>query len=90
MKKFKVFYGLGGGFGGATEDDEIYEFANKDEAIEFAREKACEEYDDHAGLHGLRSIEEIMEEEGLDEDEAIAEYKEERESWLDYEVEEIQ
>lgn len=90
MKKYKISYGLGGGFGGANEDGEIYEFKNEDEAMRFAWEKACEEYDSYAGLHGLRDVEQIMEEDGIDnEDDAWEVYYEERESWLDYEVEEI-
>jgi hypothetical protein len=84
MKKYKIWYGLGGGFGGANEDDEIYEFENEEEAEQFAWEKAAEEYDDMAGLHGLRSIEEIMEEDEVDEEEAEGIYKDDRESWLDY------
>jgi hypothetical protein len=91
MKKYKISYGLGGGFGGANEDDEIYEFENEDQAIHFAWEKACEEYDSYAGYHGLRSVEEIMEEDGIDdEDEAWEVYCEEREDWIEYEVEEIE
>lgn len=90
MKKYKISYGLGGGFGGATEDDEIYEFENEEEAMRFAWEKACEEYESYAGLYGLRSVEEIMEEDDIDDEDVAWEvYREERESWLDYKVEEI-
>jgi hypothetical protein len=90
MKKYKISYGLGGGFGGATEDDEIYEFENEEEAMRFAWEKACEEYGSYAGMYGLRTVEEIMEEENTDEETALENYAEERESWLDYDAEEIE
>lgn len=90
MKKYKISYGLGGGFGGATEDDEIYEFENEEEAMRFAWEKACEEYESYAGMYGLRTVEEIMEEENTDEETALEIYAEERESWLDYDAEEIE
>lgn len=90
MKKYKISYGLSGGFGGANEDGEIYEFENEDEAMHFAWKKACEEYDSYAGLYGLRSVEEIMEEDDIDDEDVAWEiYREERESWLDYKVEKI-
>ena len=88
MKQYKIFAGLGGGFGGAQECD-ILEFASKEAAEEYAYEVACETYDMYAGMHGLRSVDDIMEEEGFGEVEAEEAYREERENWLDYYVEEI-
>ena len=83
--RFKITYGLGGGFNSEYED--IIEAADEDAAIIIAWEMACEEYDQYAGMHGLRSVEDIMEEDGVDEEDAEAVYAEERESWLDYSAE---
>ena len=60
MPKYKIFYGLGGGFGGASEG-EIEEFENEDIAEEYAFSCACEKYDNYAGSYGLRDIQQIME-----------------------------
>jgi len=89
MPKYKVFSGLGGGFGGARDNEEIYEFDNENEAIDYAYELAKEEYESYAGLHGLRDIKDIMDEDGVDEEEAEEIFCEERENWLDYYVEEV-
>lgn len=91
MKKYRVSYGLGGGIGSTTEDDEIYEFENDKEAMEFAWEKACEEYEDYVGLYGLRTLHEIMEEDGIESvEEATGIYKEERENWIEYSITSIE
>ncbi len=89
MKKYNIAYGLGGGFNSLSWDDEVYEFENEDEALEFAFDKACEEYENYAGSYGLRSVNQIMEEDGLDEEDAENIYYDERDSWLDYKVKEI-
>ena len=93
MKKWKCWYGLGGGFGGAR-DYEIEEFETEEEAIEYAYELACEYYTNYDGMYGLRDYEQIADEEELDIEkdcEIIDEiYNEERESWLDYWVEEVE
>lgn len=92
MKKYKCWYGLGGGFGGAR-DFEIEEFESEANAIEYAWEASCDYYNNHVGMYGLRDYEQIAEEEELDiekdceEIEAI--YEEEREGWLDYWAEEV-
>ena len=81
---FIIGYGLGGGFGGSR-NFEVVQVDNQDEAEQYAFESACEEYDRYAGMHGLRSVGQIMTEEGIeDEDEAQEIYNEERESWLTY------
>ena len=100
MPKFKIYVGLGGGFGG---DEYKYteEFDTEECAQEQAYYDACEEYDSMAGLHGLRSWKEC-EQEAMEEfdnfsaaDQSELEeltdqiYQEERESWLDYHVEEV-
>ena len=88
--KFKLSWGLGGGFGGSAEQDEVFEFDTEEQAIDYAYAKAVEEYESYEGLHGIRSLDEIKEEDGIeDEDEALCAYNEEMESWLDYSVKEI-
>lgn len=89
MKQFKIFAGLGGGFGGAQECDTL-EFASLEAAEQYAYEVACETYDMYAGMHGLRSVADIMEDDECDEEYAEDVYNEERDGWLDYYVEEVE
>ncbi|QWU14275.1 hypothetical protein SAMN04487895_101572 [Paenibacillus sophorae] len=93
MVNYKIYYGLGGGFGGAkygsTED-----FDSQDEAMDYAYERAVEEYEKCAGLYGLRTYKEVIEElknldEELDEDDVEQAYNQEMERWLSYKVEKI-
>jgi len=89
MPKFVIKYGLGGGFGGAERNEpEIIEARNLEDANSYAYEKAVQEYQSYEGLHGLRTAEEIAEEDGLDEADVEQAYIEEMESWLDYYAEE--
>jgi len=79
-----IGYGLGGGFGGAR-NFEVIQADSQDDADKWAWESACEEYENYSGMHGLRDVSQIMEEDNIeDEDEALEVYNEERESWLDY------
>lgn len=89
MAKFKIFAGLGGGFGGAK-FIEIEEHESRSEASKSAYEYSIEEYENYEGLHGLRTREEIMEAEEI-EDECIGDeaYIEERDGWIEYYVEEV-
>lgn len=93
--KFYIKYGLGGGFGGANWEEDrkgnriVHEFKNKKDAERYAYQMAIEEYQSYEGLHGLRTIDDIIEEEGVDFDEAESIYNDEMESWLDYGVEEV-
>lgn len=81
---FIIGYGLGGGFGGAR-NFEVIQVDDIEAAEKWAWEAACEEYENYEGMHGLRSIDEIMKEEEIeDEKEAEQVYNEERENWLDY------
>ena len=92
---YKIYAGLGGGFGGSTYiETEV--FSSLEEAEKAAYEYAIEEYESMEGMHGLRSYEQILEEliyeYGEDdisslENEAEQIYNEEMESWLDYHVE---
>lgn len=87
MPEYNIYAGLSGGFGGA-EFQTTAEFENEDEATAYAWELACEEYDSRAGNWGLRSLEEVRVDEGLEEEEENDEvdniYNEERENWLSY------
>jgi hypothetical protein len=79
-----IGWGLSGGFGGIRNYEVIIE-DSLEKAETAAYYKAVEEYENYSGMHGLRSIEEIMEEDGIeDESEAEEVYNEEREGWLDY------
>lgn len=90
MAIYKIYYGLGGGFGGAENNEpEFARLPDKETAENLAYELACDEYESYAGLHGLRDYDQIMEEEECDEVTAEEIFREERESWLDYWVEEV-
>jgi len=90
MPRFRIRGALGGGFGGVKNAEwQITHAKDLDEAMEEARQLAIEEYESYAGMHGLREIGEIMEQDGVDEDEAQSIYNEEMESWLDFEAEPI-
>jgi hypothetical protein len=80
---FIIGYGISGGFGGA-QNFEVIEAENEEAANTYAWEQACEYYESYVGNYGLRTVEQIMEEESCEEEEAVQEYSEERESWLDY------
>ena len=90
MAKFRVYAGLGGGFGGA-EFKGIYEAETENEANGIAHELAVDEYQSYEGLHGLRDYEDIREDHpDVDDEDVIYDYyMEEMEEWLDYWVEEI-
>jgi hypothetical protein len=89
MPKFMIRYGLGGGFGGPGEWEEI-EAKDLGHANQQAYELACQKYELYDGKHGLLSFEDIREKNPDWSDEDIEqEWLDNRESWLDYEVEEI-
>ena len=81
-----IFAGLGGGFGGGNLVS-IEKDITKEEAEGIAYNNAVLEYESFEGLHGLRDINEIMDDEECDESEAEMIRNEEMESWLDYYVE---
>jgi hypothetical protein len=88
MPKYKIYAGLGGGFGGAnyirtTEETTFKEASNE------AYHEACEIYESYSGTHGLFDREEALEEDPdlTDEDLDIM-YEEYRESWIQYWIEE--
>ena len=101
MRKFKVWAGLGGGFGGA-EYQGIYEYRNEDDALNAAYRMAFEDYESYGGMHGLLDYEGVYEdlkesgwfEDTIDENEiddmVTNKYIEYADSWLDYRVEEVE
>jgi hypothetical protein len=84
--KYKIKYGLAGGFGGAN-NEEIIDVETQEEAEKYAYEVCCEYYESYVGAYGLRDFDEIMEDDGVGEDEAWEIFNEERESWLEYSAE---
>ena len=95
MKYFKIGYGCGCG------DNEDYIIAESEaDAVAIANEYAEHDYESYEGLHGIRGMAEIAEEDfGIELDELDyntgdyidieTTYIEERESQLDYWAEEI-
>lgn len=93
--KFRIFAGLGGGFGGAHYQG-TFEYKSKEEAEQDAYEQAVEEYQSYEGYHGIMAWEdcerELMEfyyPEIPTEDDIDNYYTEEIESWIDYSVEQV-
>lgn len=80
---FIIGWGLSGGFGGET-NFQVVEANDQEDAETQAYWKCCEEYENYAGMYGLRTEDMIMEEDGCDESQAESTYKEEREDWLEY------
>ena len=66
-------------------DWEKIEAKNEDEAVDWAYEMACDDYESYAGLHGTNSFEDYLEE-GMSEVEAEEASLQDRESWLSYEA----
>lgn len=86
MAKYEIRYGLGGGFGGPCEWEDC-EAETLEEAEAIAYDEACQVYDSYDGMYGLQTENEIMEENpDFDEEDAAMEWREQRESWLDYEA----
>lgn len=87
MKKFNIYAGLGGSFGGASYQG-TGDFKSLADAENEAYQLAVEEYESYSGCHGLLSWSDVADENGLDYTEDSAEidelYIEEMESWLDY------
>ena len=85
-RKYRIRYGLGGGFGGSGEWEGSHSSTEED-AWNEAWECACEVYESYNGMYGLRTVQDIMEDDGCDEEEAYETWCEEREMWIEYEVE---
>ena len=87
--KYNIYAGLGGSLGGATYRG-TGDFSSRESAEEMAYQCAVEEYEMYEGSHGIRSWEDIADEEGLDYEEDEYEinemYEDEKESWMEYYV----
>ena len=86
IKKWALFAGLNGGFAGGT--FQTFEESSAKDAYQYCYQLAIDEYDSYVGMHGLRTVSEIMEEDEVDEEEAEQLFNDEREGWLDYYIEE--
>lgn len=89
--KYQIKYGLGGGMNTfeSCEWEDVEWCSTEKEAQEEAYIMACEDYQSYEGLYGLRDIGQIMEEDEVNEEEAIEIYNIERDSWLVYDVREV-
>ena len=83
MPKYRIYAGLGGGFGGLVYQETI-EANSQEEADDAAFEAACKVYNSYEGMYGIRDISEIMEEEDCGEEDAEGVYNDERDGWLEY------
>ena len=85
MPKYKINYGLGGAFG--MEEEEM-EFRNEEEAVQNAYELAKYAYRSYEGYHGIRSEQDVIdEEEYVSYEEAYEIYENEVENMIEYWVE---
>ena len=93
-KYFKIGYSCGCG-----ENEDYIMAMSEESALEIAYEAAIEDYESYEGLHGIRGVEDIAEEDyeidpevGIDDEiyeQVYQDYLDERESQIDYWVEEI-
>ena len=89
MMKYKIFAGLGGGFNSVYQH-EVIECESEEEAIEYAYEIACDEYESYGGMHGLFNEENALEENpDLDADDLDNMRAEDMENWIVYYVEPV-
>ena len=99
MPKFKIFAGLGGGFGGPNYHG-TYEYPNRDEAMRDAYDLAVEEYQSYEGSHGILSWDDVYQDlydngyiDTIDnneiEDMVDSAYQEEIEGWITYNAFEV-
>lgn len=82
MGYYKIYAGLGGGFGGA-EYLWTDEYTSEDEAVECAYSQACELYYDYQGFDREIALEDNP---SLTEDELSEMESEDLETWIDYYV----
>ena len=82
MKKFKVVYGVGGGYNDIQE--EVLEFSSRKEAEEYAYESAVNIFDSYSIFEEHQETDEEC-----DEEEYEYLYNEEVERWCSYYAEEL-
>lgn len=92
MTKYKIYAGLGGGFGGANYQG-THEFATENEACNYAYNLAVEEYQSYEGCHGILSWDDCREDLldfdpdiEIDDGDVFCRYQEEIEAWIQYYV----
>lgn len=92
MAWYKIYAGLGGGFGG-THFQSTEEFPNEDEAYSYAYNIAVNEYKSYEGCHGVLSWEDCQEDLNdsfpdmdFNDEDVDNHYQEEIESWIEYYV----
>lgn len=98
MPKFKLYAGLGGGFGGAHYHG-TYEFNDHAEAEHDAYQLAIEEYESYGGHHGLYTWDSLRQEiaddyydgdiSKVDVEDVDMAYTEEVEGWIVYYAKEV-
>ena len=92
--KFEIYAGLGGGFGGASYVETI-EANTREEAEEYARQCAIDDYESYEGSHGILSRDDVIEDlvesfgEYPSEEDIESRYMEEVEGWISYYIEEV-
>jgi hypothetical protein len=88
--KYKIYAGLCGGFGGA-QYIKTEEFSCEDYALLEAYTEACDCYDSCARQNGLfNEVDALEENPELSEEDLNDMYVDDRESWIDYWVEETE
>lgn len=92
MAWYKIYAGLGGGFGGAHFQS-TEEFPNENQACSYAYKVAVTEYKSYEGYHGILSWEDCQEDLNdsfpdmdFDDEDVDNHYQEEIESWIEYYV----
>jgi len=83
MKIYKITYGI------LEENEEIIEAKNQEEADRIAYELAIETYESYEGIHGIRNIDDIIEDEDVSTEEAYEIYWEEVETTIFSDAKEI-
>ena len=85
---WQVKYALGGGFGGTRNCDwEDTDCKNEDEAVYYAYEMACQEYESYGGMHGLFNEKDALEDDpDLTSNDLEEMWREDKENWIVYEV----
>ena len=88
MGKYRIYAGLGGGFGGANYIKTIEGVEESDAETE-AYEEALNIYNGYEGLHGLFNREDALEEDpDLTEHELYCMEEDDKNEWLEYWAEE--
>lgn len=82
LPRFIIRFSAGMG----DEDYKIVSARDLDQAMTRAWEEACQTYEGYVGLHGVRTLEEIMQEDHVSENAAEMIFGDERESYLDYDA----